>query len=106
MLYAVILSFIIGYIAIVFEHPLKLDKTVPALIMAALCWAFISLGHLELYDHHGLPADDTNECHNTASILVHHIGKTAEILIFLIGAMTGTGHAVCDHRREQRLDPG
>lgn len=88
MLYAVILSFIIGYIAIVFEHPLKLDKTVPALIMAALCWAFISIGHLEMYDHHGLPVEEGNECHDSASVILHHIGKTAEILIFLIGAMT------------------
>jgi len=58
----VIACFIIGYLIIVFEHPLKLDKTVPALIMGALCWAFISLGHLDLFDH--------------------------QILIFLIGAMT------------------
>ncbi|AFC22766.1 sodium:proton antiporter NhaD [Saprospira grandis] len=81
MLFSVILSFIIGYVAIVFEHPLKLDKTVPALIMAALCWAFVSLGHLEVFDHHGHEAALDN-------ILLHHIGKTAEILIFLIGAMT------------------
>lgn len=80
-MFYVIATFIIGYLAIVFEHPLKLDKTVPALIMAALCWAFISLGHLDVYDHHGhiVEMDAT---------LLHHIGKTSEILIFLIGAMT------------------
>ncbi len=81
MLAAVIACFVIGYIAIIFEHPLKLDKTVPALIMGALAWAAISLGHLEVVDHH----------HHVASIdevLLHHIGKVAEILFFLIGAMT------------------
>lgn len=89
MLYAVILTFVIGYIAIVFEHPLKLDKTVPALIMAALCWAFLQLGNLDLYDHHGqMILDHADECHDRTSVLLHHIGKTAEILIFLIGAMT------------------
>ncbi len=81
MLTGVIVCFILGYVTIVFEHPLKLDKTVPALIMGALCWALISLGHLDVVDHH----------HHTASmedVLLHHIGKVAEILFFLIGAMT------------------
>ena len=94
MLIAAVLVFVIGYAAIVFEHPLKLDKTVPALIMGALVWAFISLGHLDLMhetveagvvggDDHG--GDYKGLLKDT---LLHHIGKTAEILIFLIGAMT------------------
>lgn len=78
---AVILTFIIGYAAIVFEHPLKLDKTVPALIMAALCWAIIALWHLPVYDHH-------HELIDVNDSLLHHLGKTSEILMFLIGAMT------------------
>ena len=57
MLEAVIFTFVIGYLAIVFEHPLKLDKTVPALVMASLCWALISLGDLTLFDHHMNPVD-------------------------------------------------
>jgi Na+/H+ antiporter NhaD/arsenite permease-like protein len=81
MLTAVIICFILGYVTIVFEHPLKLDKTVPALIMGALCWAFVSLGHLDVVgaDHH---------VHDMEEVLLHHIGKVAEILFFLIGAMT------------------
>jgi len=81
MLTALIICFILGYLAIVFEHPLKLDKTVPALIMGALCWAFVSLGHMDVvgHSHHVEPLDD---------VLLHHIGKVAEILFFLIGAMT------------------
>ncbi|MDH3648926.1 MAG: sodium:proton antiporter NhaD, partial [Saprospiraceae bacterium] len=81
MLTGVIVCFVLGYATIVFEHPLKLDKTVPALIMGAVCWALISLGHLDIVDHH----------HHTAGledVLLHHIGKVAEILFFLIGAMT------------------
>ena len=89
MIVGVIICFILGYLIIVFEHPLKLDKTVPALIMGALCWALISVGHLDVFDHHhqGIPADgDYN--HWMSNVLLHHVGKTAEILIFLIGAMT------------------
>ncbi len=90
MLSVVIFTFIIGYMAIVFEHPLKLDKTVPALVMAALCWALISIGDLSLYDHNMNPVQLHNGDHDHAlhEVLLHHIGKTAEILIFLIGAMT------------------
>ena len=40
----VILIFVIGYLSITLEHPLKLDKTVPALIMAALIWAVLAIG--------------------------------------------------------------
>jgi len=81
MVYAVIAAFVIGYVAIVFEHPLKLDKTVPALIMGAVIWACISLGHIPTVggDHHVAAMDE---------VLLHHIGKVAEILFFLIGAMT------------------
>ncbi|MEM6725828.1 MAG: sodium:proton antiporter NhaD, partial [Bacteroidota bacterium] len=64
-----------------FEHPLKLDKTVPALIMGALVWGFISLGHMDVVDHHQHAAEIDD-------VLLHHIGKVAEILFFLIGAMT------------------
>lgn len=81
MLTAVVICFILGYVSIVFEHPLKLDKTVPALIMGALCWAFISLGHLDV-----VGAD--HEVGHMEEVLLHHIGKVAEILFFLIGAMT------------------
>lgn len=81
MILTVVACFIIGYILIVFEHPIRLDKSVPALLMGALTWALISIGNLEVLDH----------LHQTASleeVLLHHLGKTAEILFFLIGAMT------------------
>ena len=88
MLAGVIICFIIGYLVIVFEHPLKLDKTVPALIMGAMCWALISLGHLDLFDHHGHELHGEDYYDGLGGVLLHHIGKTAEILVFLIGAMT------------------
>ena len=36
--------FILGYLLITLEHPLKLDKTVTALIMAAALWGFLAVG--------------------------------------------------------------
>jgi len=81
MLTGVLLCFILGYATIVFEHPLRLDKSVPALLMGSLCWALVSIGHLDVVNHH-------HEVGQLQPVLLHHIGKTAEILIFLIGAMT------------------
>lgn len=81
MLTGIVLCFILGYLTIVFEHPLRLDKSVPALLMGSICWALISLGHLHVVDHHHEVAD-------LSDVLLHHLGKTAEILFFLIGAMT------------------
>ena len=98
MLTGVILCFILGYATIVFEHPLKLDKTVPALLMGALCWALLSLGFyggelsvIDTHDHlysltHG--DHDHHVVEGFNNTLLHHLGKTAEILVFLIGAMT------------------
>lgn len=98
MLAAIILTFVIGYLAIVLEHPLKLDKTVPALIMGALCWALLAVGFnnglLSVVDTHDhvysmLGAGDGHDAeHGFTNTLLHHLGKTAEILVFLIGAMT------------------
>ena len=109
MLAAVVACFVIGYIVIVFEHPLRLDKTVPALLMGALCWALLSLGFnagsLEIINTEGEVFNMMNSisgeamevghagAHEVAEegfvgALLHHLGKTAEILIFLIGAMT------------------
>jgi len=92
MLTGVIVCFIIGYLAIAFEHPLKLDKTVPALVMGALCWALISIGHLGAVGAHDLVVTYSGNSEKyydgLNAILLHHVGKIAEILFFLIGAMT------------------
>ena len=92
----IILIFVIGYLSITLEHPLKLDKTVPALIMAALIWALLAIGFhagwFDVIDTHEnvfnfLSGGEAAE-HGFDNTLLHHLGKTSEILIFLIGAMT------------------
>jgi Na+/H+ antiporter NhaD/arsenite permease-like protein len=101
MVAVVVLVFIIGYLTIVFEHPLKMDKTVPALAMGAIMWAILSIGFhsgtLSVVDSHDhifslagsldTAAIEANE-DGFLGVLLHHVGKISEILVFLIGAMT------------------
>mgnify|MGYP006233855169 FL=1 len=100
----IVIVFILGYLAITLEHTLKVDKLVPALLMMAIAWACIAFGLPELttwFDssHHqlvngfsDLPHDSDqhglSKMHFLEETLLHHFGKTCEILVFLIGAMT------------------
>ncbi len=92
----VVAVFILGYAAITMEHRLKIDKLIPALLMMALAWAVIALGmdsfHSWFDPHHGKLQSIAGFGHEKRlelleSTLLHHFGKTAEILIFLLGAM-------------------
>ena len=95
---AIILVFIIGYLAITLEHSIHIDKLIPALVMMAVCWALISLGiddfstwfdtasHSLIENFNALPKEEKS--HIMEESLLHHLGKTAEILVFLLGAMT------------------
>lgn len=76
------LLFVAGYLCIAFEHPLKIDKAASALLTAVLCWTVLALGADTL-----LPALAQSE-HGPAGELRHHLGEIAEILFFLLGAMT------------------
>ena len=82
----IIALFVVGYLAITLEHSLKVDKLIPALAMMALMWAIISLAHLPVFDVN----TELKQLEPTHidEILLHHLGKTAEIIIFLLGAMT------------------
>lgn len=95
---AIILVFVMGYLAITLEHNIKLDKLIPALVMMAICWALVALGvdnftnwfdsgkHALVEGFGALAHDD--KLHLVEETLLHHLGKTAEILVFLLGAMT------------------
>ena len=90
--------FVLGYLAITLEHSLKIDKLIPALIMMAFAWAGIAFG-LDNFDswfdsHHATLVNGFGALSHESksewmeSTLLHHFGKTCEILIFLVGAMT------------------
>lgn len=92
----IILIFVLGYLAITLEHPLRLDKTVPALIMASLIWAVLAIGFTSGWfdvinteeQAFSFLTGGEHALEGFEGTLLHHLGKTAEILIFLIGAMT------------------
>ena len=90
----IIIVFVVGYLAITLEHNLKVDKLIPALIMMALSWALISLGIDDfnqwfdsgkhaLLDSFGMLGHE-DKMHLMEETLLHHLGKTAEILVFLL----------------------
>ncbi len=82
----IIIVFVLGYLAITLEHNLKIDKLIPALGMMALLWAIIAVNHMPVFEVN-LDLKEL-EAGTLESILLHHMGKTSEILIFLLGAMT------------------
>ena len=69
----IIIIFIVGYLAIAFEHPLKINKAASALLTGVICWSIYALwgGNKEL----------------VSEDLAHHLGDIAGILFFLLGAM-------------------
>jgi Na+/H+ antiporter NhaD/arsenite permease-like protein len=66
--------FIIGYLAIAFEHQIKLNKAASALITGVVCWT--------IYFFSGT---DIEAAHHA---LLEHMGEISGILFFLLGAMT------------------
>ncbi len=96
---AIIIVFVLGYLAIALEHPLRIDKAASALVLGVLCWTIFVLGidilpdflshdfdfFLEHNDHL-----DSNEIMPMflESRLLHHLSEIASILFFLMGAMT------------------
>ncbi|PWK26414.1 NhaD family Na+/H+ antiporter [Arcicella aurantiaca] len=69
-----ILIFVIGYLAIAFEHPIKINKTATALLTGVLCWTVYIVSE--------------HEPNIVLGELSHHLASVSEILFFLLGAMT------------------
>ncbi len=69
-----IVIFILGYLAIAFEHSLKLNKAASALITGVLCWTIYVV--------------QSPDAEPATHELLDHLGEIASILFFLLGAMT------------------
>jgi Na+/H+ antiporter NhaD/arsenite permease-like protein len=74
MLVAIIIVFVIAYAAIAFEHPLNINKSASALIGAGVLWTIYALA--------------TGDAALVEEQLSHSLVETAQIVFFLMGAMT------------------
>ncbi len=123
MFILMVVIFVLGYIAIALEHPLKVDKAVSALAIGTLCWVAYIFGAFDILagglspafskyvaaregiqDQEtlksflsGLLSLDGTARHEWLEIMrdwivevqiIEHLGEIAEILFFLLGAMT------------------
>jgi len=77
MIPAMIAIFVLGYALIAFEHTLQINKATFAMIMCGVLWTVYTLCNPTLDLH---PA------------LLHYLGDTCEILVFLICAMAIVEH--------------
>ena len=103
----VLIIFVLGYFFITIEHTIKIDKLIPALAAMALSWGLIALNYKSFgswFDFKKkkivtadnikeiapdyLPKDVDPILNFIEESLLHHLGLTSEILVFLIGAMT------------------
>ena len=104
-----IIIFVIGYLAIALEHPIKIDKAASALVMGGVIWGALALGIDELvtkefltefYEKFKTKFNSLKELGFYSSDeyakpikflkyeLSHHLVDIGEILFFLLAAMT------------------
>jgi Na+/H+ antiporter NhaD/arsenite permease-like protein len=122
MFYLILIIFVIGYLAIALEHPLKIDKAASALIIGVLTWTvyilnadqLLAMGFSPSWNLLQLQATQLLEqvkptltelqwaqsgwtelvgaisqpYHFVVEELEHHLIEIAQILFFLLGAMT------------------
>lgn len=82
MYYAMIVVFVLGYLAIALEHPLRIDKAATALVTGVVSWA------LYAFLVQSAPESAHGDGHGVEGHLLHHLSEIASILFFLMGAMT------------------
>ena len=70
----VIIIFVLGYLGIAFEHPLRINKAASALITGVLCWTLYVM--------------QSDAPHIAGEEVIEHLGEISSILFFLMGAMT------------------
>ena len=103
MFVIMVVVFVLGYLAIALEHPLHVDKAIPALAIGTLMWVLYIFGAYDIFSA-GLSEAwnsfaHSGEAHGELGIsamrhfivekeIIHHLGEISEILFFLLGAMT------------------
>ncbi len=103
---AIVIIFIIGYLAIALEHPIKINKTATALLTGVICWTLFMVSDppatLLQSAHFNHFLDELKRSAANFGLLssvdIHreyvieqlgdHLNQIAQILFFLMGAMT------------------
>jgi len=84
--------FILGYVLIALEHPIKINKTATALLTGVVCWTLFALSSpsasLQQEGHYINFLKEGSHIEYVVETLGHHLKEIAEILFFLMGAMT------------------
>ena len=75
MISILLLVAILGYLFVIFESPIRINKTITAILTGALCWIVIAL-----FNSGNAPM--------ISEKLVIYFGEISGLLIFLLGAMT------------------
>jgi len=104
MFIVMVVVFVLGYLAIALEHPLHVDKAIPALMIGTLLWVLYIFGAYDIFtsglseawnayihNGHGDPGEHGIETMRHFIVdkeIIHHLGEISEILFFLLGAMT------------------
>lgn len=95
-----IILFVLGYVAIALEHPLKINKAASALILGSVMWVVYMLGGPEILNqgfsiswNDFLQSHPGSGPHEMIEFIGEHevlsfLGETATIIFFLLGAMT------------------
>lgn len=104
MLTLILIIFVVGYLCIALEHPLKIDKTASALILGMVLWIIYAVSaetfvpvvsgeHFQRFlgEHPGLAGESL--AHQALEYIlsvdiIEHLGDITQTLLFLIGAMT------------------
>lgn len=103
---AIIIIFVVGYLCIALEHVVNINKTASALITGVLCWTLLvfavppdALLNSELYTQAAAMISIENPAFSSLDVysqyrefalfeLTHHLAAIAQIIFFLMGAMT------------------
>jgi Na+/H+ antiporter NhaD/arsenite permease-like protein len=101
MFLVMVIIFVVGYIAIALEHPLKIDKAASALFIGTATWMAYIFGAFDIFTSGASTAwNEYFAAHPDANTLegmrhfivdiqiIEHLGEISEILFFLLGAMT------------------
>lgn len=89
MYWFLIVVFVLGYLFIALEHSIHIDKAASAILTGVLCWTILVFGSATLLGGHPELAGHLDQTiHFIDKELLEHIGEIAEILFFLLAAMT------------------